>query len=96
MTFYNTIEETGEELAESCAKAFTQEEAIYSLFATTQEELSPSMVHEILELKCPITSVRRAMSNLTNKGLISKTNQYVEGTYGKREHLWAINTEFCL
>ena len=28
MTFYNTIEETGDELAESYAKAKTQEEAI--------------------------------------------------------------------
>lgn len=90
MSFYNTIEETAEELAQSHEKAKTQEQKILECFYSCEEPLSPSMVLSQTGLNCPITSIRRAMTNLSNDGKLEKTNDYVLGSYGKREHLWQL------
>ena len=90
MSFYNTIEETAEELAQSHEKAKTQEEKILECFYSCEESLSPSMVLSQTGLNCPITSIRRAMTNLSNDGKLEKTNDYTLGSYGKREHLWSL------
>ena len=50
------------------------------------------MVLNELNLNCPITSIRRAITNLTDAGKIIKTDQYVKGNYGKLEHLWELAT----
>ena len=92
MSFYNTIEETAEELAQSHAKAKTQEETILHCFNSCDEPLSPSMILARSGLRCPITSIRRAMTNLSNDGKLEKTDYYRLGNYGKREHLWALPT----
>lgn len=90
MSFYNTIQETPKELAQSHKKAKTQEEKILECFYSCKEPLSPSMVLSQAGLNCPITSIRRAMTNLSNDGSLEKTNEYVQGHYGKREHLWSL------
>lgn len=40
--------------------------------------------------KIPITSIRRAMTNLTEKGYIFKTNHQRTSLYGKPEYIWEI------
>lgn len=90
MTFYNTIDETSEQLVKSKKQTARQEDRIYSLFVACNRPLSPSMVLNQLALNCPITSIRRAMTNLTNSGKIIKTDQQVKGLYGKAEHLWML------
>ena len=90
MTFYNTINEQPSELTESIAKAKTQEEKIIKCFIQYERPLSPSMVLSILNINCPITSIRRAMTNLSNEGKLEKTKDYVMGNYGKKEHLWRL------
>ena len=55
--------------------------------------MSPSMVLARAGLNCPITSIRRAMTNLSNEGHLEKTDDYVFGMYAKREHLWTLPTE---
>jgi len=90
MSFYNTIEEEGQELTQSYEKAKTQEEKILECFNSCKEPLSPSMVLFQTGLNCPITSIRRAMTNLSNDGKLEKTKDYTLGTYGKREHLWSL------
>lgn len=92
MSYYNTTSEKGQELKESHRKARSQEELIYSYFLTCGKPLSPSMVLDKLNLNCPITSVRRAMTNLTLDEKIVKTDEKVEGLYGKKEHLWKLKT----
>ena len=54
--------------------------------------LKPSQVLKKLNLECPITSVRRALTNLTNEDKIIKTDVKVVGLYGKKEHLWRLKT----
>jgi len=66
----------------------TQENVILECFRTAKEPLSPSMVHFLTKLKCPITSIRRAMSDLTKSGSLKKTPKYTIGKFGKKEHLW--------
>jgi hypothetical protein len=92
MSFYNTTHEKGDDLKRSHTKTRTQEEVIYSYFLTYGKPLSPSMILEKLNLKCPITSVRRALTNLTSDNKLFKTDIYVKGMYGKREHLWRLKT----
>ena len=90
MSYYNTIEEVGSALTESNKKTRKQEDLIYSLFVKRNQPLSPSMVLNECGLNCPITSIRRAITDLTNSGRIVKTDLQVKGMYGKAEHLWQL------
>ena len=90
MTFYNTINENPSELARSQTKAKTQEQKIINCFNQYETPLSPSMVLSISGLNCPITSIRRAMTNLSDDGKLEKTKDFVMGNYGKKEHLWCL------
>ena len=90
MAFYQTIDQTDSALKESNKKASKQEDLIYSLFVKRNEPLSPSMVLSQSGLNCPITSIRRAMTDLCKAGRIVKTNRQVKGMYGKAEHLWEL------
>ena len=65
MTFYNTIQENPNQLAISEFKAKTQEANIMNCVKQYERPLSPSMVLSISGLNCPITSIRRAMTNLS-------------------------------
>ena len=90
MSYYNTIEEVGSALTESNKKTRKQEDLIYSLFVKRNQPLSPSMVLNECGLNCPITSIRRAITDLTKSGRIVKTDLQVKGMYGKAEHLWQL------
>ena len=91
MSYYNTTKETGNSLMLNHQKAKSQDDAIYQYFVSTGKALSPSMVLNELGLNCPITSVRRAMCNLTKEGKIFKTKETVLGMYGKKETLWMLS-----
>ena len=90
MAFYETINQTDSALKESKKKTRKQEDLIYSLFVKRNRPLSPSMVLSQSGLNCPITSIRRAMTDLTNLGKIVKTDRQIKGIYGKAEHLWEL------
>lgn len=90
MAFYQTIDQVGSALKESNKKAKRQEDLIYSLFVQSNQPLSPSMVLSQSGMNCPITSIRRAMTDLTNSGRIVKTDRQIKGMYGKAEHLWEL------
>ena len=90
MTFYQTTNQTDSALKESNKKTRKQEDLIYSLFVKSNRPLSPSMVLSQSGLNCPITSIRRAITDLTNLGRIVKTDRQVRGMYNKPEHLWEL------
>lgn len=54
---------------------------------------SPSQMLQRLE-ECgrniPITSVRRAISDLTRNGDLVKTDKQVMGIYGRKEYVWEL------
>ena len=58
--------------------------------------LSAEMVHHMLEQKghmYPITSIRRAITDLTRSGYIRKTPLQVRSKYGKKCYTWRLNEE---
>tara|TARA_R110000782_G_scaffold166254_1_gene258173 strand:+ start:173 stop:475 length:303 start_codon:yes stop_codon:yes gene_type:complete len=90
MSYYNTNQEEGFELLQSKKKAQTQEEVILTLF-NKKVFLSPSPddVRDVCNTY-PITSVRRALTNLTDKGLLVKTDRFKMGKLGKKTHTWSL------
>ena len=93
MSYYNPTEETGSELAESHAKAKTQEKKILLCFHDQGNPLSASVICEMLNDAYPITSIRRALTDMTNQGDLEKTDKKVMGRYGKREDQWHLRTD---
>lgn len=90
MTYYNTNKESGETLKESQVKAFSQEHVILSYIKKQNGKVtSPSLLSMFFD-SWPMTSIRRALTNLTNKGYLIKTDQMVDGVYGKKEHVWKL------
>lgn len=90
MTYYNTTHATGRKLADYRGKAATQETRILSYFRRHWNVMrSPSQIQsELGMLDVPITSIRRAMTNLTSDGLLEKTDHQVDGLYGRPEYCW--------
>jgi len=93
MSYYNTTKIKGDALKTSQKKAESQESLVYNLFLDYKKPLSPSMILYKLGLNCPITSIRRAVTNLTLDNKIIKTSATTRGLYGKPEHLWKVKTD---
>ena len=95
--YYNTNNETGLDLTESWIKAAKQNDLILRLFMINpNEDFTPDEIHHLCETcnkSWPITSIRRSISTLTKAGKLTKTNRLEKGPYGKREHLWKLNTQ---
>ena len=97
--YYNTNNEKGEQLNESRSSTKTQNEIILDIFNTFREEygLTPSEVEGILishhEKEWPLTSIRRAMSTLTDEGKLTKTSKLRKGKYNKNEHIWKFKSQ---
>ena len=92
--YYNTNDETGTTLQQSRGNAKTQEGIILEFFTNNPNlQLSPFEISDTLELNAPITSIRRAMTNLTLEGKLKKTDVKVIGPYGKNVHTWRLNNE---
>ena len=84
--YYNTTNESGEQLNMFKGKATKQENEILQLFKK-YTFLTPSYVQKEFQ-KYPLTSVRRAITNLTIAGLLDKTADKGPGIYGRKESVW--------
>jgi hypothetical protein len=87
--FYNTNKEAGNELKNSNLKAKTQECDVLQIFKD-KTKLSASEAWNIYDGKgiTPITSIRRAITNLCHDGELIKTDETKIGIYGKKEHIY--------
>ena len=88
MTYFNTTHETGTELKTFNQKAKTQNERVLEYFKPNRK-LSASLIVNLFE-NVPITSIRRALNTLENKGLINKTGIQITGIYGRKENLYKL------
>ena len=89
--YYNTNKESGETLAESRDKAQTQEDCILAYFKDgSQAFVAPHDLRLLFGHKVPITSIRRAFTNLEKGGKLLKTDKMAMGTYGKMVHTWRL------
>jgi hypothetical protein len=89
--FYNTTLETKPELTRYRDIARTQEERIQWFFENAAEFLyTPSQILDYVfpGERVPLTSVRRAMTNLTARGVLLKTDRKRPGAFGRTEYCW--------
>ncbi len=93
--FYNTIGEQGEELENSRNNAKSQEEKILHFFRFQHRYsyLTPFEVQYYVMPSVPITSVRRAMTNLTKKGYLRKMATQKRERWGKYNYTWRLNED---
>ena len=89
MSFYNTTNATNPDLAEYRQKAENQNDVIMHLFESGLN-YTPSEVNRLALPNAPITSVRRAITNLTDDGRLFKTVHKRNGIYGRQEYVWQI------
>jgi hypothetical protein len=92
MTFFNTTNETGRDLYKYRAQALSQQEQIRAMWQRRPTlELTASQVLQHLQIEgwitknTPLTSIRRAMTNLATEGFLEKTTKKRIGPYGRPE-----------
>ena len=92
LDFHNTINETGERLTELKQNAKTQQEKILRhFFMNRNYACTPFEIQVCVLPGTPITSIRRAITNLTTQGhLIKEKEQKVE-KYGVKNNYWSFN-----
>lgn len=94
MAFYNTIRQEGDELRRSMQNARTQKDKILVYFERRPGMLiTPHSVAEFFSLlgyNWPITSVRRAMTDLTTDGHLEKTKMMRAEKLGKPNYCWSL------
>ena len=91
MTYFNTTKLKGKNLAEAQSQTYNQEQVISLYFTQNPKaELTPFQVNMAILRNAPITSVRRAMTNLTKNGVLEKLEIQRPGKYGKPNHLWRL------
>ena len=92
-SFHNSTGLAGAELAAAERVAVTQDEIILALYSVLRRAMSPSQVWRRLTdagHDWPLTSVRRAITNLADRGHLVQTREMRIGLYGKPEHLWQV------
>lgn len=88
-SFHNTISLKGDELNQAESTCKTQEKIINEIFNKSPQGLSASQVLSVFpSTKTPLTSIRRAMTNLCSKGVLTITANKVTGLYGRPEHIY--------
>lgn len=95
--YYNTTHLKGEQLKERMRAVKTQEKVMLTLF-NEQKALSASLAHQFVSIYChkndiaiwPLTSTRRAITNLSRDGRVIKTTVKVIGKYGKPEYVYKL------
>ena len=94
--YHNTTESTGTELRTYQDKAKAQDERILAfLKEDPTRPITPSAaLNWIFKGEVPITSVRRALTNLTDRGELVKTNVQVKGPYGRPEFVWRLPDKY--
>ena len=93
--FFNTTNLSGNALKKEREAAKNQQERILLIFKQFRKGMTPTRVHFIHNdlfqyNRCPITSIRRAITNLTDAGKLVKTDAQKNGAYGKPNCVWEL------
>ncbi len=87
MSYYNTTNLKGQDLFEAIMQANSQEEFVLNLLRKNKR-MTASEIYRHYPKPAPITSIRRALTDLKKRGLVRKTNMKKRGIYGKPEHFY--------
>ena len=91
MSYYNTNSETGDTLTTSRTRVNVQEREIIAVFnGRPGRKMTPFDVQDDVGHHVPITSIRRAITILTSRGLLTKSDAMKLGRYGKMNHCWEL------
>ena len=93
--YFPTTPITDRERKEKCIRAGTQNARILEIFREhPQENFTPFEVQNIWFSRgyrnVPITSIRRAITSLTQLGYLIKTIETRQGEYGDINHTWRL------
>jgi len=95
-SYFNTTNVTGAQLLRYHNTALSQEERLLAYFHAAYNAdgeyvlLTPTLaLMLVFSKRVPITSVRRALSNLTSDGKLMKDGK-ARGIYGRPEHYWRL------
>ena len=95
--YYNTTNETGISLKTNFEKADNQTRLTLSVFQTyPNDNLSANDVwsflidNESINEQTPLTSIRRALTDLTNQDRLVQTNKKVLGSAGRKTYTWKL------
>jgi hypothetical protein len=92
--FYNTNNTTGDALIEEQNNTLTQSAIVTKLYEeAAQVEYTACEIHKMYPNHdmVPLTSIRRAISDLEREGILVKTDITRIGIYGKHVHTWKLN-----
>ncbi len=94
--YFNTTNESGSQLLKYQDKALSQDQRLLAYFEESYDIngdyllLTPTAaLNRVFNNSVPITSVRRALSNLTRDGKL-RTSGKAMGPYGRPEHYWRL------
>ena len=88
--YYNTTNQSGSLLRWYEEQTDKQEDIVLRFFEEHPGNHSPFDVHFSCLSSAPITSVRRAITNLTKAGKLVKTDHQKMGAYGKPCYTWKL------
>ena len=95
--YYNTTNENGSLLKTNTKQAKNQTTLTLSVFQTyptytfSADEVWQFLIeNEAINEQTPLTSIRRAITDLTNEGKIVKTNRKVLGSAGRKTYTWRL------
>ena len=92
MSYYNTTKQKANNLKDWELKALSQESLIRKFMELNKDlsftpfEIQEAFVEE--DVIWPITSVRRALTNLTKDNVLIKTDELVPADYGRPNYKW--------
>lgn len=90
--FHNTIGLLPSEKAEREVKAINQTEKVLRYFKQHRfSEFTPAQVWMAFGQQYPITSIRRAISDLTKAGDLIKTETKRKGVFNELNSCWRLN-----
>jgi Fe2+ or Zn2+ uptake regulation protein len=92
--FFNTTSESGATVKQFTVKAESQNKRVVRILTEAGTHLSPSEVWarycKYYNAKTPITSIRRALSDLTKNGVIEMVYVKKIGLFGRPTYQWRV------
>tara|TARA_R100000808_G_scaffold1469_1_gene6668 strand:+ start:1300 stop:1608 length:309 start_codon:yes stop_codon:yes gene_type:complete len=98
MSYYNTTKQRANQLKNWTQQALSQEMLIRKFMELNKDlsftpfEIQDAFLSE--DIRWPITSVRRALTNLTKDKIIVKTDELIDGGYGRPNYKWQWKGEY--
>jgi hypothetical protein len=93
-TYYNTNKLPHPDFLAAIHNAKSQQEKILIYFQSLPgRRFAPHQIKAaIFSDHTPITSIRRAITNLEKDGFLTKTDRMIEGDFGAPVHTWELRT----